>query len=142
MARRLGQDYKLFVDDGAGTFNAIAGEVSLQQGRTTNLIDQSAKGDGAYAVQAAGKTQVTITCSGKLQVPDPNGIERVHTLSKNRTAGAFQIRLDPWASDDVLFAASMFASNFSMGADDDDNATFSFQATLAAPPTVDLLEPA
>jgi predicted secreted protein len=142
MPRRLGHDYKLYVNNGSGTYNPIAGEVSLQVQRSTNLIDQSAKGDGAYSVQAPGKTQVTINVSGKLQLPDVNGLERLHTLAKDRDAGDIQIRLDPWASDDVIFAASMYVSNFSTGADDDDNATFQLQLTLAAAPSVDLLEPA
>ncbi len=141
--RMLGEHYKLYVNNGSGTYNPIAGEVSLQPSRQTNLRDQSAKGDGAYSVQAPGKTQVTISCSGKLQLPDPNGLERIHTMSKNRTAETYQIRVDPFATDDPVFEASMYVSNMNApGADDDDNATFSFQLTLAAPPTIDLLTPA
>ncbi len=141
MARRLGQQYKLYVDNGSGVFNPLAGEQSLSIERSTQLIDQSVKGDGAYAVNAVGKSQLTISVGGGLIVPDANGIERVYTLANTRVASTVQIRLDPWASDDVLFEASMYVSNFSRGKDDNANATFSFQLTLAAAPTVDVLEP-
>lgn len=141
MARRLGQDYKLYVDDGASNLNPIAGETSLSVARNTNLIDQSAKGDGAYAVQAVGKSEITISVSGGLQVPDANGLERIQSLATARTAGNFQVRVDPWSSSDTVFVASMYVSNFSLSLDDNANATFSFNLTLASAPTKDQLSP-
>lgn len=141
MARRLGQDYKLYVDNGSGTYNPLAGEVSLSIERSSTLIDQSVKGDGAYAVQAVGKSQLTINVGGGLILPDAGGIERLYTLANTRVAGNIQIRLDPWASDDVLFAASMYVANFNRDKGDNANATFTCQLTLAAAPTTDLLEP-
>lgn len=140
--RMNGEDYRLFVKSAGGVYNDIDGEVSLQPNRQTNMRDQSVKGDGAYSVKKPAKTDVTFNVSGKLQLPDTDGIERVFELAKTRAANDYQLRVTPFAGTDVLFEASMYASNMSApGADDDDNATFSFQLTLAAPPTVDKLTP-
>ena len=142
MARMSGEDYRLFVKNASSVYNDIDGEVSLQPNRQTNMRDQSVKGDGAYMVKKPAKTDVTINLSGKLQLPDPDGIERVHDLAKTRTAADYQIRVTPFSGTDVIFEASMYASNMSgPGADDDDNGTFSFQLTLAATPTIDKLTP-
>jgi hypothetical protein len=141
--RMLGEDYKLFVRSSGGVYNPIAGEVGLQKASQTNMRDQSAKGDGRYKVQKPGRADVTISWSGKLQVPDPDGIERIKALELSGTAENYQIRVTPWDSDDVIFEASMYSASFEgPGADDDDNALVSFQLTLAAVPTVDRLTPA
>lgn len=140
--RMNGEDYRLFVKSAAGTYNDIDGEVSLQPSRQTNMRDQSAKGDGSYSVKKPAKTDVTINLSGKLQLPDTDGVERVFDLAKSRAANDYQMRVAPFSVSDVIFEASMYASNMSApGADDDDNATFSFQLTLASPPTIDKLTP-
>lgn len=142
--RMLGEHYRLFVNK-AGVYHQIAGEVGFQPSRQTNMRDQSAKGDLGYAVKSPGKTDVTMACNGKLQLPDADGIERIHGLAKTRTAELYQIRVDPtfaFASGTEIFQASMYASDFSApGANDDDNATFSFNLTLAEPPTLDQLTP-
>lgn len=140
--RMGGEDYRLFVKSAGGVYNDIDGEVDVQPNRQTNMRDQSAKGDGAYMVQKPAKTNVTITCSGKLQLPDTDGVERVFDLAKSRTAADYQLRVTPFSASEVIFEASMYASNMSApGATDDDNATFSFQLTLAAVPVKDQLTP-
>jgi len=142
MARMGGEDYRLFVKNASAVYNDIDGEVSLQPSRQTNMRDQSAKGDGAYMVKKPAKTDVTINVSGKLQLPDTDGIERIHDLAKTRVTNDYQLRVTPFSGSDVIFEASMYASNMTApGADDDDNATFSFQLTLAAQPTIDKLTP-
>jgi hypothetical protein len=141
MAKKLGHEYKVYVDNGSGTFNPIAGEVSHNREGSTTLIDQSAKGTGQIAIQAPGRKTLVITVEGKKDLPDSGGLERVYALQKvyPQVAGNFQIRKDPFAGGDVIFASSMFISNFNDGAPDQDNATFSFQLTCAAAPTTDNL---
>ena len=141
MAKKLGHEYKVFVDNGSGTYNAIAGEVEHNRDGSTTLIDQSAKGTGQFAVQTPGRKTLVITVSGKKDLPDPNGLERVYTLQKAypQTAGNFQVRKDPFTGSDIIFASSMYVSNFTDGAADQDNASYSFQLTCASSPTTDLL---
>lgn len=144
MGKKLGQEYKLYVGDGAGGFNQILGQTGLTRDGSTNLIDQSSKTTEQFAIQAPGRKTLTITCPGKLEVPDATGLERVYDLQKAypQVPEVFQIRRDPFATDDVLFECSMYISNFSSDDPDQDNSTYSFQLTPAAAPTVDLLEPA
>ncbi len=141
MARKLGHEYKVYVDNGSGTYNPIDGEVEHNRDGSTALIDQSAKGTGQFAIQAPGRKTLVITVSGKKSLPDSNGLERVYALQKvyPQVAGNFQIRLDPFAGSDVKFAAAMYVSNFNDASPDQDNATFSFQLTCASAPTTDVL---
>ena len=143
---KLGQNYRLFVGDGAVTeaFTAVAGQTGLTRDGSTTLIDQSSKTTGQFAIQAPGRKTFTITCSGKVKLPDANGLEEVYAIQKvyPQDPANFQVRLDPFAADDVVFASSMYVSNFSMDDPDQDNSTYSFQVTCADTPTVDLLEPA
>lgn len=140
---RLGQNYKLFVDDGAGTLNEIQGQTGLTFDGSTALIDQSSKTTGQIAIQAPGRKTLTITCTGKVVLPDANGLERVHTIEKvyPQVSERFEIREDPHLVGDIVFAGEMFVSNFSLDHPDQDNSTFSFQLTPAAAPSVDDLSP-
>lgn len=141
MANRLGHDYQVYVDNGSGTYNPIQGEIDHTRDGSTNLIDQSAKGTGQIALQAPGRKTLSMTVTGKKILPDASGLERVYTLQKvyPQVANSFQVRLTPFGTGDVKFQASMYVSNFGDGAPDQDNATFSFQLTCAAAPTVDVL---
>ncbi len=144
MAKKLGHEYKLFLDDGGGSFNEIAGQTGLTRDGSTNLIDQSSKTTGQFAIQAPGRKTFTITCPGKVELPDADGLERVHSLQKvyPQVAEDWQVRVSPFTTDDVVFAGSMYISNFQMDDPDQDNSTYSFQLTCAAAPSVDLLSPA
>lgn len=140
----LGQDYRLFVDDGAGTFNEIAGQTTLNKDGGTNLINQSSKTTGQFDLQAPGRKSLTINVGGIKTLPDAGGLERVYTLQKvyPQVQEGFQIRKAPYAGSDVVFQCEMFISNFREGFDDQDNATYQFDLTPQAAPSVDLLAPA
>jgi hypothetical protein len=141
MAKKLGHEYRLYVDNGSGTFNPVGGEVSFSRDGSTNLIDTSSKGTGQFSTQSPGRKTLVITVNGKKDLPDAGGLERVYALQKvyPQVAANWQIRKDPFAGGDVIFASSMFVSNFSDDAPDVENATFSFQLTCASAPTTDLL---
>ncbi len=142
MARKLGHEYKLYVDNGSGTFNEVQGQTGLTVDGSTALIDQSAKGTGQFAIQAPARKTLTITCTGKKVLPDTSGLERVYALQQvyPQASEGFQIRTDPFSGSDVIFAAEMYVSNFSEDNPDQDNATYSFQLTCASAPTTDQLD--
>jgi len=141
MAKRLGHELKVYVANSSGVYNPIAGEVSHTRDGSTTLIDQSAKGTGQFAIQAPGRKTLVITVTGKKDLPDADGLERVYALQKvyPQVAGNFQVRKDPFSGSEVIFAASMYVSNFNDESPDQDNATYSFQLTCASAPTTDLL---
>jgi predicted secreted protein len=146
MAKKLGHEYKLFVGDGstAENFSQIAGETGLTFDAPTNFIDTSSKTSGRYGEQTPGRSSLTITASGKLELPDADGLERVNELDATdpKTSGTFQIRVAPFADEDVVFQASMFVGNFNRDFSDQDNANWTFSLGLDGPPDVDLLVPA
>jgi hypothetical protein len=147
MAKKLGHQYKVFVGDGttAEEFTQIAGQTGLTRDGSTALIDQSSKTTGQIAIQAPGRKTLTLTVTGKLEVPDASGLEVVYAQQQvyPQVAANYQIRVDPFADDldDLVFQASMYVSNFSTDDPDQDNSTYSFQLTCAESPTVDLIEP-
>jgi hypothetical protein len=63
----------------------------------------------------------------------------VYALFVARTAGNFQIRVTPFSGSDLVFAGSLWVSNFERDLTDQTNAGFSFQLTLNTAPTVDTL---
>lgn len=138
--RMGGEDYRLFVKSAGGTYNMLAGEGDIQQSAQTNMRDQSAKGD-TDAVEKPGKRRMNMTVSGKVQLPDVDGLERIKLLEKTKASNDYQIRVAPFTGSDVIFEAPMYTSNLSMGFPDDDNATFSFQLSLAGATVKDQLTP-
>jgi hypothetical protein len=142
MSRRLGDAYRLYVKSAGGVMNPIAGEANLDVNRNTNLVPQNAKGDGAYLVQVAGKTTLSITVSGVADLPDANGWERIHALSKSRATEQYQIRRDPWSGTDIVFDGVMSTSGGSRNMNVDTSEELSYTLTCAQAPSVDELVPA
>lgn len=141
MAKKLGNDYRLFVGDGAGseTFTQIAGQRSLKYDRKATTIDISDKTSAPYGLKAPGNFNVQIDCEGVVDLPDTNGLSRSETLFKARTAGNYQIRKSPFSSGDIVFAASCYTLDCSPDYPKDAESTYTIQLGLAAVPTTDTL---
>lgn len=138
MANRLGDDYKLYVDNGSTQYFEIAGQTSLSLGGPQEFIETQAKGD-TYKSRTPGRPDRAITCGGNLRLPDPNGLDRVNYLAVNRTATVYQVRVRPFTASDVVFSASMYVGNLQRDMPDQQNATYSFDLALNTQPTVDIL---
>jgi hypothetical protein len=145
MARKLGQNYRLYVGSGASpeVFSVLAGQRSLTRDESTPLIDQSSKETGQYALQTPGRKALTLTVEGILDLPDANGIERLKTASNADplVPVAIQIQDTSVSPNAVVFECEMYPGNFNMGADDQDNATYSFSLTAESAPSTDDLSP-
>jgi hypothetical protein len=141
MGKKLGHEYKMFVDNGSGVFNPVLGEVSHNREAATGFVDTSSKGSGQFATKKPLRKDLTITVEGKKDLPDPGGLERVYALQKvyPQVAANWQMRRDPFTGSDIVFAASMNIGNFNDPHPDQENATFSFQLTCDTAPTVDLV---
>lgn len=142
MARLLGSEYRLFVGDGATpteAFTLVAGQRDLTIDASTNLIDVSSKETGIYTLQRPGRSAYQISVTGVMVLPDTAGLEAVYAAYKSRSAVNFEIRDGAFGDSDVAFAASMNVSNFNRGNPDEAEATYSFDLTLDAAPTTDLL---
>lgn len=145
MAKKFGRYIRFAIGDGASpeVFTEIAGQTGVTWSSSTNYIDASSKSDYPYAVRSPGREDISIEVSGKLVLPDANGLEATHAAIFADPKVAKNVRLldvEP-SPDTTIFEASMFLGNWNAGADDEDNRTFSFTATLAATPTTNDLTP-
>jgi predicted secreted protein len=142
MANRLGQDEKIFVDNGSGVFNEIQGQTSYSINRSTNFINQSSKTTGTYDQEAPGRQKLQLSVQGIKIVPDANGLERVLALSISKAAAVYQIRVTPFTGSDVRFSCSMFTGGISEDSPDQNNQTWKVDLSNASltGPTIDLLD--
>lgn len=143
MTKKVGHEYKAFVDNGSGTFNPIIGEVNHGRDVSTGFLDQSSKGTGQYTQKTPLRKDLTLKVSGVVELPDPGGLERVKTLeaASPQVPANWQLRKSPYSGSDVIFACSMYIGNLSIQAPDQGNYEFSFDLTNASltGPTVDLI---
>lgn len=138
MARPRGEDYRLYVDNGSGSYNIVSGQTGATFTNNTPLIDLSAKGD-TYSVKSPGRPDLTIAVKGHMDLPDANGLEKVYAAATARSAINVQLRKTPFSGSDVIFAASMYVSNFGRPLEDQAGADYSFDLTLNTQPTTDSL---
>lgn len=133
-----GEDFLLYVADSNGNYNKVEGQTGLSISGASDFIDQTAKGD-TYKSRKPGRPDRTITCNGNIRLPDPTGLERVYALVISQAANNYQIRQRPFTTNDSVFTASMYSGNLDRDLTDQQAATYTFQLTLAAQPTVDRL---
>jgi predicted secreted protein len=138
MANRLGHEYRLYVDNGSGTYTEVAGQTDCTINRPQDLIEVTAKSD-ALKIRVPGRPDLTINLSGNVRLPDTNGLSRIYAVMLAQTAVNIQVRYTPWGSSDLVYAGSCYASNSDRGMTDQQAATYSFQFTAAAAATTDTL---
>lgn len=143
MARELGRYFRVYAGDAASpeVFTLVAGQTGLTRDASSNLVDQSNKGDYPYAIQAPGRANFTITCTGKRVLPDASGLELVYTSFKNQTTRNFKIGNSVASPVVYPLVGEFYVTSFSQDDPDEDNGSFSFVLTPAAAPTVDDLTP-
>lgn len=144
MAKKLGNDYRLWIVASDGTtFSEVKGQTALSITRQGGLFDTSTKDDGAYATQGPGLKGVSISCTIFPNLPDTTGYTRLETvaLASPAVANLFQVRKGGSSATgtDVVFAASLYVSNFNTEAPKNGPVQVTFELGLAAAPTTDLL---
>lgn len=139
MAKRLGNDYRLYIGDGGGTevFTEIAGQQNLSISRQAQVIDTSTKDDFPYATQAAGMRSLSIAFALIPDLPDALGYTAFETWANSTTPTAknFQIK----TGSTVVFAGSMRATDFNTSFDQNDSVKATGTLVAAAAPTTDVL---
>ena len=143
MAKLLGNNYRLWIDNGSGTYFEIKGQQGLTVNRQSGLIDTSSKDDGAYGSQAPALKSVSLDCEIYPNLPDANGYGRLETIALASTTNPvnFQVRKggSSGTPSDAVFQASMYVGNFNTEKGKNDVVKVSFQLALAAAPTIDAL---
>ncbi|HEX7852323.1 MAG TPA: phage tail tube protein [Sphingobium sp.] len=145
MSKKLGNDYRLWIESTTtpGTFNEIKGQTSTKISRQTGLIDTSTKDNFPYGTQAPGLRTLTLDLEIYPDLPDATGYAVLETSANAAVATPvkFEIRKDgsTGASEDAVFAASMYIGNFDTDFPKNDVVKCTFQLSLASAPTKDAL---
>jgi predicted secreted protein len=143
MARKLGNDYHLWIDGGSGTYSRVKGQTTLNVTRNGQAIDISAKEDFPYAAQAPGMRTLSIAVDIIPDLPDSLGYTRLETvaMASSPTACNFQIRKNgvSGTGSDVVLQASCYVSDFNTDFGQNSAAKVTCTLVAAAAPTTDLL---
>ncbi len=145
MAKRLGNDYRLWIESATpGTYSEIKGGQDLSVTRNGATIDTSTKDDFPYGTSAPGLRQLSIAASIIPNLPDANGYTRLETQSAaaSSTPVNFQIRKGGSAGatpGDVVFTGAMYITDFNSSFGQNEAVKASFTLVAAAAPTTDVL---
>lgn len=140
MAKKLGSDYRLFIQSTtAGTFNQPAGQGNLSVDRGKGFSSNATKDQEGVDTQIPGLRTITVKQDITPDLPDANGYTRMETLDKSNAAEVYQIRKKPFAPTDVVFECSMYTSLDSSGFDQGASVKTPVTLQPAAQPTVDSL---
>jgi hypothetical protein len=139
VGKKLGNDYRLFIGDGAGSevFSEIAGQQDLSVTRSGNAIDTSTKDNFPYATQAPGLRTLSIACSLIPDLPDASGYGALETaaLATSPAPVNFQIK----TGSTVVFLGSMYITDFNTSFGQNDSVKSTFTLVAADAPTTDAL---
>jgi hypothetical protein len=141
MAKKLGSDYRLFVQSAtAGTFNQPAGQGNLSIDRGKAFSSNATKDQEGVDTQSPGLRTITIKQDLTPDLPDANGYTRIETLDKSNATEVYQIRKKPFATSDIVFECLMYTSIDSTGLDQGASVKSPLTLQPAAQPTVDALQ--
>lgn len=140
MAKKLGSDYRLFVQSStAGTFNQPAGQGNLTVNRSKAFSSSATKDTEGVDTQTPGLRTISLAQAIVPDLPDANGYTRMETLDKSNATEVYQIRKKPFATGDVVFECSMYTSLDNTGFEQGTTLSAGVQLQPAAQPTVDTL---
>lgn len=140
MAKKLGNDYRLFLRGSDGTtFSQPAGQGNLTKNGGKNFSSNATKDTEGYDTQQPGLKTLTLKQDLIPSLPDPTGYTRMETLDKSNATEVYQIRKKPFAATDVVFEAAMYTGLDDTGFNQGGSVTVGVTLTLAEAPTVDAL---
>lgn len=140
MAKKLGNDYRLFVQSAtAGTFNQPAGQGNLTKTGGKNFSSNATKDTEGYDTQQPGLKSLTLKLEMIPNLPDANGYTRMETLDKTDAPEVYQIRKKPFSEDDAVFEALMYTGLDDTGFNQGESVKVGVTLTLAEAPTIDAL---
>ena len=141
MAKKLGNDYRLFVRAADGTtFSQPAGQGNLTRNGGKNFSSNATKDTEGYDTQQPGLRTLTLKQDMIPSLPDPTGYTRMETLDKSNATEMYQIRKKPFATGDVVFEAIMYTGLDDTSFNQGESVKVGVTLTLAEAPTVDALQ--
>jgi hypothetical protein len=140
VGKKLGNDFRLFIGDGASpteAFAEIKGQQDLSVSRQGATIDTSTKDNFPYGTQAPGLRTLSISIALIPDLPDAPGYTAFETwaAAASATPKNFQIK----AGSTVVFAGAMYATDFNTSFGQNDSVKTTCTLVAAAAPTTDAL---
>lgn len=139
MAKKLGNSYRLFIGDGAGTevFSEIAGQQDLSITRSSATIDTSTKDNFPYGTQAPGLKTLSIAFNLIPDLPDATGYGELETqaLSTDPQPVNFQVK----TGSTVVYEGSMYITDFNTSYGQNDAVKVTGTLVAADAPATDAL---
>lgn len=139
MAKKLGNNYRLFIGDGGGTevFAEIAGQQGLSISRQSAQIDTSTKDNFPYATSAPGLKTLSIPFNLIPNLPDDDGYGELEAqaLATSPVPWNFQIK----TGSTVVFECAMYITDFNTAMDQNDAVKVTGTLVAADAPTIDEL---
>lgn len=140
MGKKLGNDYRLFIGDGATpteAFTEIKGQQNLSITRNANTIDTSTKDNTPYGTKAPGLRDLSIAFELIPDLPDATGYTALETfmLASSPTPKNFQIK----TGSTIVFEGSMYGTDFNSTLNMNDAVKATGTLVAAAAPTTDVL---
>lgn len=139
MAKKLGNNYRLFIGDGGGTevFAEIAGQQDLSISRQSAQIDTSTKDNFPYATSAPGLKTLTIPFNLIPDLPDADGYGELEdqALSTSPVPWNFQVK----TGATVVFECAMYVTDFNSSMGQNDSVKVTGTLVAAEAPTIDTL---
>lgn len=144
MAKKLGRDYRIWIESAGGGFNLIKGQQDLSVDRGNGSIDTTTKDNYPYSTSAPGFKTLTISASFEPDLPDATGYTRLEALANSTTTASFTIQIRKGGNTgvdpgDVVFEALVNSTGLSTSFGMNDAVTSSTSFSLAEAPTVDTL---
>lgn len=144
MAKGLGNNYFLWIESATpGTYNIVKGQQNLSITRGADKIDTTTKDSGGYKTAAMGLKDLSVKLDLMPDLPDATGYTRLETQCLATPPVPFNVQIrkggTAGASGDVVFAASMYGDLTSQNFDQSTANKASFNFTLAAAPTTDVM---
>jgi hypothetical protein len=140
MAKKLGNDYRLFVQSAVvGTFNQPAGQGNLTRDGSKTFTSNATKDQEGVDTQSPGLRSISLKQELTPDLPDANGYTRIETLDKSNAAEIYQIRKKPFATADVVFECSMYTNLDNTSFNQGESLKCGLTLVPAAQPTVDTL---
>lgn len=143
MAKKLGNDYLLWVKGDADAYAVVKGQQSLSISRDAGSIDTSTKDDAGYGTSAPGLKSLKISLDMLPNLPDANGYTALETKCNAAPAEPFDVQIRKGGAAateaDVVFEGSVYGniSSTEFGQNDAVKAKAEFSA--AAAPVKDVL---
>lgn len=140
MAKKLGSDYRLFIQSTvAGTYNQPGGQGNLTRNGGKGFSSSATKDTEGVDTQIPGLRTLSLKQDLVPDLPDPNGYTRLETLDKSNATEMFQIRKKPFAVGDVVFECLMYVSLDDSAFNQGESVKVGLTLQPASQPTIDAL---